>query len=192
MSGKLNQHEKEKGTYFCVVTNDNYCRTNIKQICSDFPCFAWIDHLPDDENGSEHTHFLLRNTGTRTVKQMADRLEIPSNFVQVCRKVTAFRRYMLHADNPEKRQYSLDDIHSNRLIDFKIALEGNESKDVFSLYRDFSSLSSGDITPHEFIERNLIEIQKLTFSQKIKIFDTIHRYSWNKDLVLPDSTKSGV
>lgn len=191
MSGKLSQHEKEKGTYFCVVTNDNSCRVNIKQICADFPFFAWVDHLPDDENGSEHTHFLLRNTGTRSVKQMADRLQIPSNYVQVCRKVTAFRRYMLHADNPEKRQYTLNDIHTNRLIDFKIALEGNETKDVFVLYRDFNSLSTGEISAKEFLERNLTEVSKLSFSQKIKIFDTIHRYE-SKNLVLPDSTKFGV
>lgn len=191
MSGKLSQHEKEKGTYFSVVTNDNYCRSNIKDICIDFPCFAWIDHLPDDENGSPHTHFLLRNNGTRSVKQMADRLDIPSNYVQVVRKVGAFRRYMVHADNPEKRQYSLDDIHSNRLIDFKIALDGNQERSVQDLYSDFRDLACGRISPEDFIDRNFNEVQKMSFGQKIKLFDTLHRYSFKyPETGLPDSPVS--
>lgn len=175
MSGKLNQHEKEKGTYFSVVTNDANCRSNIKSCCLDFPSWAWIDHIPDDEEGSEHTHFLLRNNGTRSVKQMSDKLQIPSNFVQVVRKVTAYRRYFIHADSPEKHQYQLSDIHTNRIIDFKMALSDNVDKDVFSLYRDLEKLSLGKITPQEFVELNFIDISKVSFTQKIKIFETIYK-----------------
>lgn len=188
MSGKLSQHEKERGTYFSVVTNDFQCRKNIKEACIDFPVWAYIDHQPDDEEGKEHTHFLLRQNGTRSVKQMAERLQIPSNYVQVVRKVGAFRRYMIHVDNPEKKQYEISDIHSNRIIDFKIALEGNKDRSVLEIYSDFKDLSTGKITPDDFIDRNFAEIARMSFSQKIRLFDTLQKYKCETEL--PDSSVS--
>ena len=173
MSGRLSTHEKEKGTYFSVVTNDNECRNAIKQICLDFQFYAYIDHEPDDDDGSPHTHFMLRANGTRSIKQMADKLGIPANYIQVIRKVTSFRRYMLHVDQPEKKQYKLEDVFTNRPIDFQVALQGNTQKDVYSLFADYNKLLSGVLTPQEFIESNFIEIQSVSFSQKIKIFESI-------------------
>lgn len=88
MTKRLSEHEKEKGTYFTCVTNDETCRKNIKEICKDFHSWAWIDHEPDTEDGKPHTHFLLRANGTRSVKQMADRIEISPQYIQVCLNVS--------------------------------------------------------------------------------------------------------
>lgn len=173
MARKMSDHEKEKGTYFTCVTNDEECRKNIKEICKDFQSWAWIDHQPDDEDGKEHTHFLLRANGTRSVKQMADRIQISPQYVQVCRKIVAFRRYMIHKDNPEKRQYTLADIVTNSPDGFKMAIEGEEKKDINSLFRDFNLLSSGKISPEEFIQQNYFEMSKMAFSQKIKTFEIL-------------------
>ena len=191
MSGKLNQHDKEKGVYFSIVTNDLECRQNIKEACIDFPVWAYIDHQPDDEDGREHTHFLLRQNGTRSVKQMSEKLSIPSNYIQVVRKVGAYRRYMVHADNPDKIQYDISDIRSNRIIDFKIALDGNKERSVLEVYADFKDLSIGRITPDDFIDRNFSEISRMSFSQKIRLFDTIQKYNFiNHETGLPDSPVS--
>lgn len=173
MSGKLSSHEKEKGTYFSVVTNDFNCRENIKTICLDFPYWAWIDHYPDDEEGKEHTHFLLRANGTRSVKQMADKCSIPSNYVQVVRKVVAYRRYLMHLDNPEKHQYTVEDVHTNHIAGIREAVEGEKVQDVYSLFTDFRKLSAGHITPDEFIQLHYTEMSKMAFSQKIKTFETL-------------------
>lgn len=177
MAKKLSDHEKERGTYFTCVTNDETCRKNIKEICKDFQSWAWIDHEPDTEDGKPHTHFLLRANGTRSVKQMADRIEISPQYVQVCRKVVAFRRYMIHLDNPEKKQYKLEDIHSSSIDSFKMAIEGEKNKDVYSLFRDFKLLSEGKITPDEFVQQNYIDMTNMAFSQKIKTFEIILKVS---------------
>lgn len=173
MPRKMTDHEKEKGTFFTCVTNDDECRKNIKEICLDFQSWAWIDHEPDTEEGKPHTHFLLRSNGTRSVKQMADKIQISPQYVQVCRKVVAFRRYMIHLDNPEKKQYKLEDIHTNAEESFKLAIEGEKLKDVNSLFRDFRLLYESRITPEEFIQQNYIEMSKMAFSQKIKTFETL-------------------
>lgn len=175
MSGKLSQHENEKGTYFCSVTHDLALAEEMKKVLPDFTNWAWIYHEPDTEEGTPHVHFLIRHNGTRSVKQIADKLGIASNYVQVCRKVVAFRRYMLHLDSDDKIKYTIDDVHSNNIADFKEAELGNQVKDVYALYRDFQKLSSGKITPDEFIQLNFVEMSKMAFSQKIKTFEILQK-----------------
>ncbi|MBQ3445813.1 hypothetical protein IJG29_03790 [Candidatus Saccharibacteria bacterium] len=122
---RMEKHEKEKGTFFCSVTHDLSLADEMIKVLPDFNSWAYIRHEPDTEEGTPHVHFLVRNNGTRSVKQIADKLGISSQYVQVCRKVVAFRRYMLHLDQEEKIKYKLDDIHTNRLSDFKAVIVGN-------------------------------------------------------------------
>ena len=173
MSGRLAQHEKEKGTFFCSVTHDLDLAHEMIKVLPDFTSWAYIYHEPDTEEGTAHYHFLVRNNGTRSVKQIADKLGISSQYVQVCRKVVAFRRYMLHLDSDDKKKYELDDVQTNRRADFKAAIIGNEERDVYDLFRSFRSLSAGTKTADEFIQENYIEMTKMAFSQKIKTFEII-------------------
>lgn len=170
---KLSKHEKERGTYFTCVTNDEVCRSAIKQVMPDFLGWAWIDHEPDDEDGKPHTHFFLRANGGRTIKNIADHLNIPPQYVQVVRRITAFRRYMVHADNPEKKQYTLDDVHTNDLYPFEVALQGNVKKDVNSLFLSFRKLSLGMLSPEEFVQQNYVEFSEMNFANQIRTFSEI-------------------
>lgn len=176
MSG-LDKHKKERGSHFTIVTNDDFCRDNIKKAMPDFPSWGWIDHVPDDDEGKPHTHFVFRTNGSRTVAQVADRLEISPQYVQVVRKLTAMYRYFVHADDPDKHQYSLDDVHTNHINDFRIALEGNDQKDVYTLYRDYKRLCDGRISVSEFIEQNYVEFNRMAFSQKIKTFEILAKHA---------------
>lgn len=173
MSKKLSDHEKEKGSFFCSVTHDLDLAQEMINVLPDFTSWAYIRHEADTEEGTPHYHFLVRNNGTRSVKQIADKLGIPSQYVQVCRKVVAFRRYMMHLDQDEKIKYTIDDIHANQISAFKIAIEGNNEVDVYDLFKSFRSLSSGAKTADEFIQENYIEMARMPFSQKIKTFEII-------------------
>lgn len=190
MSG-IKQHESQTGTYFCAVTHDLTLADEIKKSILDFKSWAWVYHEPDNDDGTPHVHFLLRANGTRSIKQIADKIELPSNYIQVCLKVVAFRRYMMHLDSPDKKQYDVGDIHTNCHADFRSAKEGNEKKDVNSLFRDFRRLSSGFITPEEFIQLNYVEMSSMAFSQKIRTFETLLNIYKVKEEVpharLPDS-----
>ena len=173
MSG-LEKHCKETGTFFCSVTHDLTLAEEMKKSSLDFQSWAWIYHEPDTEDGTPHVHFLVRANGTRNVRQVAEKLGIEPNYVQVCRKVVAFRRYMMHLDSDDKIKYNVSDIHTNNHTDFRIASRGNEEKDINSLWHDFCRLKSGRMTADEFIQLNFIEMTKMPFYQKIKTFEIIN------------------
>lgn len=175
MSG-LAKHCKETGFIFTITTNDEKCRSEIKEIMPDFKQWAWIDHVPDSDEGKEHTHFIFKMNGTRTVQQVADRCNISPQYVQVVRKITSFYLYMLHrtpqAIKDGKKPYELDDIHTNHIDDFRELVEG-KTRDVSSLFNQFIKLRVGVITPQEFIDKNFIDFNRMAFSQKIKTFEII-------------------
>lgn len=175
MSGRLSQHEKEKGTYFCSVTHKLDLAEEMIKTLPDFTYWAYIRHKPDTEDGTPHVHFLVRSNGTRSVKQIADKLGISPQYVQVCRKVYAFRRYMLHLDNDEKIKYTIDDVKSNRLETFREAIEGNIKRDVVDLYRDYNSLSMGLMAKEDFIQKWFCELSNMPFYQKIKTFELLDK-----------------
>lgn len=174
---KLEQYELQRGTWFTSVTHDLKLAEDMIQVLPDFQSWAYIKHLPDTEDSTEHYHFLIRSNGTRSIKQVADKLGIPSNFVQICRKVVAFRRYMMHLDSDDKIKYDVSDVVSNCKVLFEQAKIGNEKKDVLSLYNEYKLLLQGKITADEFVQSNFIELSNMPFYQKIKTFDIIFKSS---------------
>lgn len=174
---KLEQYEAQKGTWFTSVTHDLKLAQDMIQVLPDFQSWAYIKHLPDKEDSTEHFHFLIRANGTRSIKQVADKLGIPSNYVQICRKVVAFRRYMMHLDSDDKIKYDVDDIVSNSKILFEQAKIGNEKKDILTIYNEYKLLIQGKMTSDEFVQSNFIELSNMPFYQKIKTFDIIFKSS---------------
>lgn len=175
MPRKMDDHLKEKGTYFCSVTHDLALAQEMISVLPDFTYWAYIYHEPDNDDGTPHYHFLVRNNGTRSVWQIADKLGISGQYVQVCRKVVAFRRYMLHLDDNEKKQYTIDDVMTNRINSFKEAIAGNTDRDINDFYRDWKQLRDGFMTVSEFISLNYVALNKLNFYQKIKTFEVIDK-----------------
>lgn len=174
MSGKLDKHLKERGTHFTCVTNNQECIENIKKTVIDFPSWAWIDHEPDDEEGKPHTHFMFRTNGSRTIKQVADKLEISGQYIQLVHKQTGLYRYFIHKDHPNRKQYKLDDIQTNHIDDFRNAIEGVQRKSsVYSLFTDIRKLQMGMINADDFIKLNYQDFSSLSFGAKIKTFETI-------------------
>lgn len=106
MPRKYNQHEKEKGVWFTIVTHDEKCRATIKEVAKEFPFYAYIDHKPDkvtdDSDNHFHTHLVFCCNGSRSIGQLADKFLIPSNYIQKVRTTRSMLRYLVHADNPEK------------------------------------------------------------------------------------------
>lgn len=175
MATKKNKQirDKQSGSWFEWTTNDLNLAEKMKMTIRDFREWGYIHHLPDDEEGKEHYHFLINTNGTRTIKQIADKVEIPSNFVRIVNSVVGYKRYFIHLDNPEKRQYSFDDIHTNNHRSYRDAIDGNTDFDLSDLFSDFSQLYTGKTNPKSFILKHYIEIEHLSFYQKIKIFQTI-------------------
>lgn len=174
MSGKLDNHLRERGIYFTCVTNKPECIANIKKTVIDFPLWAWIDHEPDKEEGKLHTHFVFKCNGSRTIQQVANKLEISGQYVQIVNRITGMYRYFVHKDNPDRKQYKLEDIQTNHIDDFRTAINGIVKKSsVYSLFTDFRKLQTGLMSSEDFIQKNYQDIAGLSFGSKIKTFETL-------------------
>lgn len=171
----LDDHLSEQGSWFCAVTHDMSLAENIKMTIRDFPDWAFIEHEPDKEDGSVHVHFMFRANGTRTIKAIANKIELPGNFIQVVKSEIGMRRYFMHLDDDEKKKYDVNDIHTNNHSLFRQAKDGNAGKsDIFKLYSDYCRLGFGNITPKDFILSHYDEMEKMPFSQKIKTFQVLN------------------
>lgn len=140
-------------------------------------CF-WIEHKADKEESKPHTHVLLSFTNPRRVQNIANKLGIDTRFVVKCSDKCSFIRYLVHADNPEKVQYSRSSINtstSDCLIDIDKA---------FSRGAKLSS-GCGFVQIYDFINNATIPltIQDIVdFSIKMDILGDMRTY-WN--IILP-------
>lgn len=179
MAKKLSDHEKEKGCWFCAVSHDEECREKLKMNCVEFPFWGWIDHVPDKESEASdkhfHTHLIIRTAGSRSIKQVANILDIPVNYIQVVRQKRNMMRYFIHLDNPEKVQYKKEDIHTNKISTFDCAFVDNSDDDIRRLYSDLRNLETGRISCDQFLDLHYLEFQKMPFYQKIKTFEVIEK-----------------
>lgn len=173
---KYQCHLNKTGSWFCAVTHDLSLAENIKITILDFPDWSWIYHDPDRDDGSPHVHFMFRANGTRSIKNIADKIGLEGNFIQIVKSEVGHRRYMMHLDDPEKHQYDVLDVHTNNHSLFRQAKEGNAGKgDIFKLYNDYCRLCDGLINPKMFIQEHYDQMEKMPFGQKIKTFQVINQ-----------------
>lgn len=130
----------------------------------DFPIFAYIKHEPDSDNGSEHYHFYIHLTQPISIKNLSEKLDIPPHMIEWVRVKTRMIQYLIHKNNPEKKQYREEDIITNNKDYIHSFLDPQCSKvDLHSEVKDFHELACGHITIDEFISRHSDSIASLPF-----------------------------
>lgn len=75
-----------------------------------FKNYAYIKHLPEQEEKKEHTHFLLALDNPRSITSLSNRVGVPANFIQPVKSLRASCRYLTHQDNDDKTKYYLTDV----------------------------------------------------------------------------------
>ena len=99
----------------------------IDYISTNYLKFAYIEHKPEEEETKEHTHVLLYFDNKRTITAISKELGISSNYIQ-CAKLKPYLRYLIHYDNEEKIQYSIDEVKGT-LRDLLIDMISNNSEE---------------------------------------------------------------
>lgn len=79
-------------------------------------------------------------------------------------------RYLVHADNPEKIQYSPSEVITNKPSKIKLALIDNSDDDCMRLFDDLQKLQRGTLTQSDFIQLHYMEFQNMPFYQKINTY----------------------
>lgn len=169
--------QKDRRNWFVCVSHDDAQRQHLKESCTAFKRWYWIDHEPDDENGTPHTHFMVMYSGCCYIRTCARLLGIPENFVQFCENHRAYGQYMIHKNSPEKKQYSFDDVHTNTPGLYRSFLADDVDSDVISLFGDLHKLEMGAVTLNDFLEMHFSELQSMPFYQRIRLYETLTKLS---------------
>lgn len=114
------QEYKTRNRYFCGILYEedpnfekymNYIKEHYLEV-------TYIRHDRDtkeNEDGEEeykkaHIHILFKvGENARSLKAVAEEIEIPPNYIQGCNK-KAMLMYFIHLNNPEKTQYTIDEV----------------------------------------------------------------------------------
>ena len=75
-----------------------------------FKNYAYINHLPEDDEKKEHTHFILSLDNPRSIDSLSKRVGVAPNYIQSLKSLRASCRYLTHIDNDDKTRYELTDV----------------------------------------------------------------------------------
>jgi hypothetical protein len=92
-----------------------------------------INHDSDlNEDGSTkevHTHVLLEYETPRKISTVANLLEVEPNFIEAVKSTKAMLRYLTHQGEPEKHQYSPDEVVTNSSVSYADRIIGHGMSD---------------------------------------------------------------
>lgn len=98
----------------------------ISRLEDTFTDFAYITHdLDVDEMGTvkkAHIHWCGKRSSPAPISTIANALGIEENAIEFCKNWKYSLRYLIHADNPEKFQYTPDKVTAN--FPFTAVIEG--------------------------------------------------------------------
>lgn len=112
--------EKQSRIYTGILYPDaeNYeFETVISRLGDTFEELAYITHDMDTTEDGElkkaHVHWAGKRKSPCPMSTIANALKIPANDIEFCKSWKFTLRYLIHADNPDKFQYSVDGVTAN-------------------------------------------------------------------------------
>ena len=104
--------EEKKYRHFMILLYpewENY-RDILEDLKGSFKNYAYIKHMPEEEEKKEHVHFILSVDNPRSVSGLSKRLDVPRNLIRRIKSLRGSCRYLIHKDNEDKFQYNLDQV----------------------------------------------------------------------------------
>lgn len=98
-----------------------------------------IEHNEDEENCHIHVVLVFRNS---MAKFSTIKAKFPYGQIKTCKNVRACVRYLCHADDSDKRQYSFDEVITNapeKLEDYKKTYKEKETEKIKNIIDDILS-----------------------------------------------------
>lgn len=152
--------------YYKVI---NYIEKNYKY-------YAYIEHDEDLDNKKEHTHVLMHFDNKRYNTGIAKELNVPSNYI-VNANLIPYLRYLIHFDDEDKKQYSVDEVKGPLQLRLKEIISTNKKTEteqvsyIISFISDYKGWLS-------ITELSMFVLTNGTYSAFRR------NYSFFKDLVL--------
>lgn len=104
--------EEKRYRHFMLLLYPEWGSYNeiLQDIKGSFKNYAYIKHMPEEDEKKEHVHLILSLDNPRSEESLAKRLEIDKRFVRHIKSLRGSCRYLVHMDNEEKYQYNLDQV----------------------------------------------------------------------------------
>lgn len=138
---------------------------------------AWaIEHEPDKETGKEHVHCVVHLDSQVSLTTALDMVApLGVKHVEIVRSLRAYCRYLLHLDNPEKKQYKLSDLYLYAGADCAFADDAHgkmmgfydlfvylQEKQIYTTLGAMKHIAAtGDVRMMEIFHRDLLKFDRL-------------------------------
>ena len=175
--------EKQSRNFLGVLYPDSTtydCDKVLNRIEDAFTEYAYILHDMDtDENGElkkAHYHWCGKRSTPAPISTVANALGVEQNAIEFCKRWKSSLRYLVHADNQEKHQYSLDDLFANFDCENIVGKsETYKSRQIFEHIKDNPSESYTALTAWCF-ENNLWSEFRRSFSVWANLLRELNYY----------------
>ena len=134
------------------------------------------DVNPDGEPKKAHYHIIVCYSGPTSfnvVKGLTDKLNQPIPIA--LEQIRGYYRYLTHKDNPEKYQYSADDVFTNNSSALHKFLADQNSYSFKEFSIDIRRLKTGRITRSEFEEKYNNDLSRMGKYSQWRIINDLDR-----------------
>jgi hypothetical protein len=150
--------------------------------------YYWIRHdrdfygdAPEDaenphavgELKKPHIHLLFTFNSSRDLSTVQNYFsefnELKENSYEIIRNVHGAKRYLIHADNPEKEQYKIEEVETNDKLFKNVFVEKASNEDLIDLMRD-GLMQERSLTFNDYLSRFRPFISQMTNSYQIGVF----------------------
>ena len=144
---KCEEHKPLRFRNFIVLLYEdaeNYDFKETLRICKSQKKWAYIKHFPESNEKKEHFHVILRFENNKTKEALAKELGIPDNYIDPVKNFRTICRYLIHKDDEDKYQYSLDQVQVSEAFEreYKKQFDDIESEDTIidNIYKFIDSI----------------------------------------------------
>lgn len=101
-----------------------------------FKYWAWVKHKPEDDEKMPHYHILIKLENATTIESISKKTGVPVHKIQYVKNIRAMCRYLIHLDDSDKIQYSIEDVHVSKLFERKFKKNFEELKTEEEIIQD--------------------------------------------------------
>lgn len=135
----LEEEIPKKYRCFTLVVYDesiHYKLDDILFALHGFKYWAWIKHMPEEDEKLPHYHILIKLENATSVESISKKTGVPVHKIQYVKNIRAMCRYMIHLDDTDKIQYNIDEVHVSKLFERKFKKNFEELKTEEEIIQD--------------------------------------------------------
>ena len=171
---KVEEQKPIRYRTFIVLLYEDSTSYDFKEtlrICKSQKKWAYIKHFPESNEKKEHFHVILKFENAKTKESLAKQLGIPDNYIDPIKNFRTICRYLIHKDDEDKYQYSLDQVVVSESFEreYKKQFDDIESEDIIidNIYRFIDSI----VTDNSFVECLRLLVQYVNSH----VYDSIYK-----------------